>query len=71
MVRHLFKLIWNKKKQNFLLITEMLVSFIVIFAVFTLLVYFYRNYKQPMGFDYENVWAVKFSQPDNIKAKIL
>lgn len=69
MVRHLFKLIWNKKKQNFLLITEMLVSFIVIFAVFTLLVYFYQNYKKPMGFDYENVWAVKFSQPDNIKSK--
>jgi len=40
MVRHLFKLIWNKKNK-FSLITEMLVSFIVIFAVFTLLVYFY------------------------------
>jgi len=69
MIRHLFKLIWNKKKQNFLLITEILVSFIVIFAVFTLLVYFYRNYKKPMGFDYENAWAVRFSQPDNIKSK--
>ena len=68
MLRHLFKLIWNKKKQNFLLIAEMLVSFIVIFAVFTLLVYFYRNYKQPMGFDYENVWAVKFEKPANIKS---
>ncbi len=68
MLRHLFKLIWNKKKQNFLLIAEMLVSFIVIFAVFTLLVYFYRNYKQPMGFEYENVWAVKFDKPDNIKS---
>ncbi len=66
MLRHLFKLIWNKKKQNFLLITEMLVSFIVIFAVFTLLVYSYENYKKPMGFDYESVWAVKFHQPDNI-----
>src|SRR6266487_3479366 len=68
MLRHLFKLIWNKKKQNFLLITEMLVSFIVIFAVFTLLVYFYQNYKQPMGFDYENVWVVKFEKPSNIKS---
>ncbi|MEO8414289.1 MAG: ABC transporter permease [Ginsengibacter sp.] len=68
MIRHLFKLIWNKKKQNFLLITEMLVSFIVIFAVFTLLVFFYRNYKQPMGFDYENVWAVKFERPPGIQS---
>jgi putative ABC transport system permease protein len=69
MLRHLFKLIWNKKKQNFLLITEMLVSFIVIFAVFTLLIYFYQNYKSPIGFNYENVWAVKFHPPDNIQAK--
>src|SRR6266700_2892713 len=64
MLKHLFKLIWNKKKQNFLLITEILVSFIVIFAVFTLLVYFYQNYKKPMGFEYENVWAVNFSPPE-------
>ena len=71
MLKHLFKLIWNKKKQNFLLIAEMLVSFLVIFAVFTLLIYFYRNYKQPMGFDYENVWAVKFDKPEILKVKIL
>ena len=33
MIKHLFKLIWNKKKQNFLMIIEMFVSFLVIFAV--------------------------------------
>lgn len=60
MIRHLFKLIWNKKKQNFLLIVEMLVSFMVMFAVFTLLVFYYNNYKRPMGFTYENVWALSF-----------
>lgn len=63
MIRHLFKLIWNKKKQNFLLIVEMLVSFMVMFAVFTLVVYYYNNYKRPMGFVYENVWAVSY--PNN------
>jgi putative ABC transport system permease protein len=61
MFKHLFKLIWNKKKQNFLLITEMLVSFLVIFAVFTLLVYYYQNYKKPIGIDYENVWIVNYN----------
>ena len=61
MFKHLFKLIWNKKKQNFLLISEMLVSFLVIFAVFTLLVYYYQNYKKPMGIDYENVWVVHYN----------
>ena len=61
MFKHLFKLIWNKKKQNFLLILEMLISFLVIFAVFTLMVYYYQNYKKPMGFDYENVWVANYS----------
>ena len=61
MFKHLFKLIWNKKKQNFLLMSEMLISFLVIFAVFTLMVYYYQNYKKPMGFDYEDVWVANYS----------
>src|SRR6202008_1550467 len=68
MFKHLFRLIWNKKKQNFLLITEMFFSFIVMFAVFTLIVYYYNNYKQPVGFDYENVWVVNYATPENIQS---
>ncbi|AYL94819.1 ABC transporter permease [Mucilaginibacter celer] len=60
MFKHLFKLIWNKKKQNFLLMTEMLVSFLVLFAVFTLMMYYYDNYKKPMGLEYENVWVINY-----------
>lgn len=63
MITHLFKLIWNKKKQNFLLITEMFFSFLVMFAVFSLLVYNYHYYKKPIGFDYENVWTVDLVYP--------
>lgn len=54
-------MIWNKKKQNALLISEMLISFLVLFAVFTLLVFNYRNYRTPMGFEYENVWLVNYN----------
>jgi putative ABC transport system permease protein len=61
MFKHLFKLIWNKKKQNFLLMSEMFVSFLVMFAVFTLLVYYYNNYKKPMGLDYKNVWIINYN----------
>ncbi|MEJ7684854.1 MAG: ABC transporter permease [Segetibacter sp.] len=68
MIKHLFKLIWNKKKQNALLITEMFISFIVMFAVFTLIVFSYNNYKQPMGFDYKDVWVVNFSPPESINS---
>lgn len=61
MFKHLLKLIWNKKKQNSLLISEILFSFMVIFAVFSFGVYAWNNYKQPMGMDYEKVWVVNFS----------
>jgi putative ABC transport system permease protein len=61
MFKHLFKLIWNKKKQNFLLMSEILVSFMVIFAVSTLMVYYYHNYKKPMGMDYQDIWIIKYN----------
>lgn len=41
--------------------SEILVSFLVIFAVFTLMDYYYNNYKKPMGLDYENVWVVNYN----------
>jgi len=65
MFRHLVKLIWNKKKQNFLLTLEIFVSFIVLFTVFSLIVYNYDNYKRPMGFTYQNVWVVKMDMRSN------
>ncbi|NNU33641.1 hypothetical protein HK413_04850 [Mucilaginibacter sp. S1162] len=67
MFKHLFKLIWNKKKQNALLITEILVSFMVIFAVFSMIVKFYFTYRVPLGFQYENVWLINISEPPQYK----
>lgn len=59
MLAHLFKLIWNKKKQNFLIMLELFFSFLVMFAVFTLVINFYYSYRQPRGFDYDNVWTIQ------------
>jgi putative ABC transport system permease protein len=61
MLKHLFKLIWNKKKQNSLLIAEILLSFMVMFAVFSFGVNSYRNYAKPMGIDYEHVWVINYN----------
>ena len=69
MLKHLFKLIWNKKKENFLLISEVLISFMVIFAVFTMVVHNYQNYKLPRGFDYEQVWSVSLGDLRESKDK--
>ncbi len=61
MLRHLFTMIWNKKKQNFLLMLEIFISFLVLFAVFTLVVYLYKNYRKPMNLVYENVWEINYN----------
>ncbi|RFS16964.1 ABC transporter permease [Emticicia sp. C21] len=58
MLKHLFKLIWKKKKSNFLMMLEIFVSFLILFAVWTLSFYNYRNYSKPSGIEHQNVWAV-------------
>ncbi|AUD01748.1 ABC transporter permease [Spirosoma pollinicola] len=58
MIPHLLKLIWNKKKAHSLLIVEIWASFLVLFGLATLIVVNVRNYREPMGFTYENVWAI-------------
>ncbi len=60
MFKHIFKLIWNKKKQNFLLSFEMLISFLVMFAIFSMMVNYYRSYRTPMGFNDQRVWVVNY-----------
>lgn len=59
MIRHLIKLVWNRKRFNFLITLEIFVSFLVLFAVMMFVVYYANNYRQPLGFDYENVWNVE------------
>jgi len=61
MYKHLFKLMWNKRKQNFLFLSEILISFLVVFAVFSYLTYYYKNYTKPLGFDYNRIWAIGYS----------
>ncbi len=58
MLQHLLTLIWNKKRQHFLLFLELFISFLVLFAVFTMLVFNYDNYRKPRGFEYERVLSI-------------
>ncbi|HKI02944.1 MAG TPA: FtsX-like permease family protein [Thermoanaerobaculia bacterium] len=58
MTRHLFKLVWNRKRTNALIILEIFFSFLVVFVVATLGIYFWDNYQRPLGFSYQNVWKV-------------
>ena len=58
MIRHLFKLIWNRKRANALVVTEILVCFLVLFAVLTLTIYSVINYREPLGFTYADAFSV-------------
>lgn len=68
MTLHLLKLIWNRKRTNLLIITEILLSFIVLAAVSTLGVHYYRNYQHTLGFSYERVWDVLVRVPRGFDA---
>jgi len=61
MIRHLFTLIWNRKRANSLLIVEIFLAFIILFVVGSVLVYIQRNYRAPLGFAYEQVWQVSLN----------
>jgi putative ABC transport system permease protein len=58
MIKHLCKLVWNRRRSSFLMIVEIFFSFLVLFAVVTLGAYYVDNYNQPLGYTYENVWNV-------------
>ena len=59
MISHLLKLVWNRKRANALIVAEMFVSFLVIFAVVTGVVSIARGWRQPIGFAWQNVWDVR------------
>ena len=59
MIRHLLKLVWNRKRANALIVAEIFVSFLVVFAVLTGLVMFGAAWSNPIGFDWHNVWDVR------------
>jgi putative ABC transport system permease protein len=61
MLRHLFTLMWNRKRANGLLILEIFLAFVVLFVVGSVGVYYWRNYRTPLGYGYENVWKVQLN----------
>ena len=59
MIRHLLRLVWNRKRFNFLITLEIFVSFLVLFTVMMFVVYYAYNYSQPLGFKYDDVLNVE------------
>jgi putative ABC transport system permease protein len=65
MTRHLLRLIWNRKRQNFLLTLEIFFSFIALFGVVLLAMQFANNSRQPLGFSIDRVWNITIDRKEN------
>ena len=72
MTRHLLRIVWNRRRRNFLIALEVLLSFLVLVAVATFALQFLQNWRRPLGFSADRVWVVEFrpsSVADEVRAQ--
>ena len=66
MIRQIFKMIWNRKRQNSLIILEIFFAFLILFAVLSFVFYEMEKYRSPLGFDTEDIWIASLNLPEGI-----
>lgn len=59
MIRHVLKLVWHRKRSTALLMLEVAVSFLVVFAVAAFTLRRVGNFHRPLGFEWQPVWVVE------------
>lgn len=64
MNKHIFKLIWKRKRKSMLLVLEITIAFLVLFAVFTMSINNYVKYARDLGFEYKDVWVLLMNWKD-------
>jgi putative ABC transport system permease protein len=69
MIRHAFTLMWNRRRANALLVLEIFLAYVVLFAVGTIGTSLWLNYRQPLGFRYDDVWEVSFASGTQPRAE--
>jgi putative ABC transport system permease protein len=69
MTRHLLRLIWNRKRSNFLIMVEILCAFLVLEGVVLLATYYANNYRQPLGYSIDRVWAIRIDTKERTQDK--
>ena len=66
MIKHIIKLIWNKKRSNALMLIEILLAFVVLFFVLAYMFFNIDKTSQSLGFETTDRWMINL---DNIDAK--
>lgn len=64
MIRHLLKPLWKRKGRNLLLSLEIALAFAVLFAIAAGVLRHAQLYREPIGFQWQDVWAVQLLLPD-------
>ena len=65
MIKHIFKLIWNKKGNNALMLLEIFLSFLVLFAALSYVIYNTDRLNVPIGFEPDNKLAIYLQRDMN------
>ncbi len=58
MIRHVLKMVWNRRRQNVWIIAEISVSMIVLLALGVAALTAWQRYREPMGFDPHDLWLI-------------
>ena len=66
MIRHFFIILWNQRRRNSLLVVEIVLSFMALFVLSAVVIHYYKKYKEPLGMDYKNMWALHIHQDWNL-----
>jgi len=58
MIRHIFQLLWAKRKTNALMMLEIFLAFLVLFASVCFIIFQLKKLKYPLGFETKDHWMV-------------
>lgn len=61
MIRHVFRLVWNRKRSTGLILVEILICFLVLCGILASGINVVGKWSKPLGFDYRNVWSAEIS----------
>jgi putative ABC transport system permease protein len=63
MIGHLFKLVWNRRRSNVLILLELVISFLGLAWVLTQGCLLLQSWRTPLGFEYDRVWRLDTGLP--------
>ena len=61
MIRHLLRIVWNRRRTNLLISIEIFLSFLVLATILILGLFLADNYRQPLGYSYRDIWSIRMS----------